>query len=249
MLKLLSGRIVFALAPGLRVPLITLMETSSAAPIVPPLAPFEARVLGCLIEKEFATPEYYPLTLNSLIAACNQKSNRDPFLNVGASEVEVALESLRNRRLASVFAGAEARVPKHKHTLDLVFPLEPTAVALLAELLLRGPQTTAALRGNAERLHAMPDLAEIETLLADLAARPSGGLVQKLSRQPGQKEARWAQRLTGDTPQTSASDQPAPLTVSLTLPPEVERRLAALEAEVVHLRAELAKLRSALGES
>jgi uncharacterized protein YceH (UPF0502 family) len=225
------------------------MEISSAAPLEPPLAPFEARVLGCLIEKEFATPEYYPLTLNSLVAACNQKSNRDPVLNVGASEVEATLESLRQRRLACVFAGADARVPKHKHTLDLIFPLEPAAVALLAELLLRGPQTTAALRGNAERLAAMPDLVEIETLLTELAARPSGGLVQKLSRQSGQKEARWAQRLTGDAPQISANDQPAPLTVSLTLPPEVERRLATLEAEVVQLHAELAKLRSALGES
>ena len=224
------------------------METPASAPLEPPLAPFEARVLGCLIEKAFATPEYYPLTLNSLVAACNQKSNRDPVLNVGASEVDATLESLRQRRLASVFAGADARVPKHKHTLDQIFPLEPAAVALLAELLLRGPQTTAALRGNAERLVAMPDLAEIETLLTDLAARSSGGLVQKLPRQPGQKEARWAQRLTGDAPQPTASEQSTPLTVALTLPPEVERRLAALEAEVVHLRAELTKLRSALGE-
>lgn len=224
------------------------METTTPLPLETPLTPFEARVLGCLIEKEMATPEYYPLTLNSLVAACNQKSNRDPLLNVGASEVEAALESLRQRRLASVFAGADARVPKHKHTLDLVFPLGPAAVALLAELLLRGPQTTASLRGNSERLAAMPDTAEIEILLADLAARASGGLVQKLPRLPGQKEARWAQRLTGDTPQPTASDQTAPLTVALTLPLEVERRLAALEAEVVHLRAELTKLRSALGE-
>jgi len=224
------------------------METTSAAPLVPPLTPFEARVLGCLIEKEFATPEYYPLTLNSLVAACNQKSNRDPLLNVGASEVEAALESLRQRRLASVFAGADARVAKHKQTLDAVFPLEPAARALLAELLLRGPQTTAGLRGNIERLVAVPDLAETETLLAELAARPDGGLVQKLSRQPGQKEARWAQRLTGDSPQIFSGEQPAPLTVSFALPPEAERRLAALETEVVQLRTELAKLRSALGE-
>ena len=223
------------------------MENTSAAPLVPPLSVFEARVLGCLIEKEFATPEYYPLTLNSLIAACNQKSNRDPLLNVGASEVEAALESLRVRRLASVFAGADARVPKHKQTLDAVFPLESVARALLAELFLRGPQTTAALRGNAERLYGMPEAAEIETLLAELEARPSGGLVQKLPRQPGQKKARWAQRLTGDVPQATGNE-PAPLTVSFTLPPEVERRLTALEVEVVQLRAELAKLRSALGE-
>jgi uncharacterized protein YceH (UPF0502 family) len=223
------------------------METATTYPLVPPLVPFEARVLGCLIEKEFATPEYYPLTLNSLVAACNQRSNRDPVLNVGASEVEAALAGLRERRLASVFAGADARVPKHKHTLDLIFPLDLVATALLAELLLRGPQTTASLRGNAERLHAMPDAIEIDAALAELEARPSGGLVQKLQRQPGQKEARWAQRLTGDVPQTAGAES-APLTVSLALPPEAERRFAALEAEVGQLRAELVKLRQALGE-
>jgi len=223
------------------------MENPSAAPLTPPLTPFEARVLGCLIEKEFATPEYYPLTLNSLVAACNQKSNRDPLLNVGASEVEAALDSLRQRRLASVFAGADARVAKHKQTLDMVFPLEPAARALLAELLLRGPQTAAGLRGNAERLCVMPDVAELETLLAELAARDSGGLVQKLPRQPGQKEARWAQRLTGDVP-APTSAEPAPLTVSFAMPPEAERRFVALETEVAQLRAELAKLRSSLGE-
>jgi hypothetical protein len=226
------------------------MENASAAPLIPPLSLFEARVLGCLIEKEFATPEYYPLTLNSLVAACNQRSNRDPVLAVGGSEVEAALESLRQRRLASVFAGADARVPKHKQTLDAVFPLEPLVRAIVAELLLRGPQTTAGLRGNVERLYpTIPDVAEIETLLLELAARPSGALVQKLLRQPGQKEARWAQRLTGDAAQSSANDQAAPLTVAFALPAEAERRLAALEAEVVQLRAELTKLRSALGEN
>jgi uncharacterized protein YceH (UPF0502 family) len=205
-------------------------------------------VLGCLLEKEMATPEYYPLTLNSLVAACNQKSNRDPVLSVGNAEVDAALEGLRQRRLASVFAGADARVPKHKHTIDLVLPLEKTALALLAELLLRGPQTTASLRGNSERLAPMPDMAEIESILADLAARVSGGLVHKLPRLPGQKEARWAQRLTGsDIP--VASEGGAPLTVSLALPPEVEKRISTLEADVVQLRVELAKLRAALGES
>jgi uncharacterized protein YceH (UPF0502 family) len=223
------------------------MENLSDAPLTPPLTPFEARVLGCLIEKEFATPEYYPLTLNSLVAACNQRSNRDPLLNVGASEVEAALEGLRQRRLASVFAGADARVPKHKQTLDMVFPLEPAARAILAELLVRGPQTTAGLRGNSERLCVIPDVVELETLLAELAARPSGGLVQKLPRQPGQKEARWAQRLTGDVLRTTSTES-APLTVSFTLPPEAERRFVALENELAQLRAELAKLRSALGE-
>lgn len=224
------------------------METTTPPPLESPLTAFEARVLGCLIEKEMATPEYYPLTLNSLVAACNQKSNRDPLLNVGASEVEAALESLRNRRLASIFAGADARVPKHRQTLDLVFPMEKTARALLAELLLRGPQTTAGLRGNTERLCPMPDLAELESILADLAARPSGGLVQKLPRQTGQKEARWMQRLAGDVPTTTANE-PAPMTVSFALPPEAEKRFAALEAEVVHLCAELAKLKASLGES
>ncbi len=223
------------------------MELVNSLPLVHPLLAFEARVLGCLVEKEFATPEYYPLTLNSLVAACNQRSNRDPVLVVGASEVEAALSGLRERRLASVFAGADARVPKYKHTLEQVFPLEPVAMALLAELLLRGPQTTAALRGNAERLHAMPEAGEIDMLLAELESRQSGGLVQKLSRQLGQKEARWAQRLAGDVPQISGSD-PVPMTVSLALPPEVERRLAALELEVGQLRAELVKLRNALGE-
>ncbi len=242
------GQAVFTLAPRFWRLCHSRMETSSALPLVPPLTAFEARVLGCLIEKEMSTPEYYPLTLNSLVAACNQRSNRDPLLSVGATEVEAALEGLRQRHLASVFAGADARVPKHKQTLDAVFPLEPVARALLAELLLRGPQTTAGLRGNTERLVAMPDLAEIETLLVELEARPSGALVHKLARQPGQKEARWAQRLTGEVVAT-AGNEAAPLTVSFALPPEAERRLAALEAEVVQLRTELTKLRSALGES
>lgn len=203
-------------------------------------------MLGCLIEKELATPEYYPLTLNALVAACNQKNNRDPVVSVGPSEVEAALEGLRSRKLASVYAGADARVPRHKHTMEQVFPLEKTALALIAELLLRGPQTTAGLRGNGERLGPMPDLGELEAILAALASRPSGGLVRKLSRLPGQKEARWAQRLTGDT-EAKETAPASPLTVAVALPPEAEERIAALEREVASLKAALAELKNALG--
>jgi uncharacterized protein YceH (UPF0502 family) len=208
----------------------------------------EARVLGCLIEKELATPDIYPLTLNALVNACNQRSNREPVMDVGARDVEMALEQLRQKRLVTLFSGADARVPKFKQKLDAVYPTEPAARAMLGELLLRGPQTAASLRANTERLHVLPAMAEFEAMLAELAQRPSGALVRKLPRQPGQKEARWVQLLTGEPVASPAADRVAePLTVTLTLPPEAERRLAALEAEVVHLRAELARLRGALG--
>lgn len=212
------------------------------------LSALEARVLGCLIEKEFATPDIYPLTLNALVNACNQKSNRDPLMEVAGREVDAALEQLRLKRLASMFSGADARVPKFKQKLDDVYPVSPAARAVLGELLLRGAQTSAGLRSNAERLHPMPVAEEFDRLMAELTERPAGALVRLLPRQPGQKEARWAQLLTGEPSAASASTATAePLKVTLALPPEVERRLAALETEVVHLRAELAKLRGELG--
>lgn len=205
-------------------------------------------MLGCLIEKELATPDIYPLTLNALVNACNQRSNRDPVMDVVGRDVEMALEQLRQKRLVTLFSGADARVPKFKQKLDQVYPMEAVSRAMLGELLLRGPQTAAGLRGNTERMHAVPGPAEFEALLAELAQRPSGALVRKLPRQPGQKEARWAQLLTGEPAAEPAGEEAEPLKVTVTLPPEAERRLAALEAEVVHLRAELARLRGALGE-
>ena len=233
------------------------MEAVTPSPEHPALlSPLEARVLGCLIEKELATPDIYPLTLNALVNACNQRSNRDPLMEVAAREVEAALDLLRQKRLAVVFAGADARVPKFKQKLDAVYPMSTAARALLGELLLRGPQTLAGLRGNAERLAAMPAAAEFDALIAELTERSAGSLVRQLPRQPGQKEARWAQLLTGppslselrrDSSRDSATGE-EPVKVTLTLPPEVEHRLAALEAEVVGLRAELARLRGALGE-
>lgn len=210
------------------------------------LSALEARVLGCLIEKELTTPDIYPLTLNSLVNACNQRSNRDPLMEVSAREVEAALDGLRAKRLATLFSGADARVPKYRQTLDLVYPMVTGTRVLLCELFLRGPQTTAELRARAERMHQL-GAEEIEAVLHELAARPAGALVRRLPRQPGQKEARWAQLLTGEPVAASAAGA-EPLTVTLTLPPEVERRLAALEAEVVRLRVELARLQKALGE-
>jgi uncharacterized protein YceH (UPF0502 family) len=165
--------------------------------------------------------------------------------------VEIALDGLRQKRLAGLFAGADARVPKFKQTIDLVFPMETADRVVLCELLLRGPQTSAELRGRCERMHPFSDLAAVEDALARLASRPAGALVVRLARQPGQKEARWTQLLTGE-PATVASptgETPpgAPLTVEVKLPPEAAERFAALEAEVAQLRSEIAELRRALG--
>ena len=231
------------------------LTDSAPAPAAPapaelPLSGLEARVLGCLIEKEFTTPDIYPLTLNSLINACNQRSNRSPILSIETRELEVALEQLRQRRLVTLFSGADARVAKFRQTLDNAYPVSAESRALLAELLLRGAQTAAGLRANSERMLALPDLPAVEDLLAELASRPGAPLVRKLPRQPGQKEARWVQLLTGEPAieEPEASAPAAPLTVRLTLPPEAEQRFAALEAEVARLNAELVRLRAALGE-
>lgn len=226
------------------------MDSVTQGPItdITPLSSLAARVLGCLIEKEFATPDIYPLTLNALVNACNQKSNREPVMDVTSREVEVAIEELRQQRLVVMFSGADARVAKYRQKLDEVYhPLEPAGRAVLGELLVRGPQTAAGLRANAERLYPMPPAAEFDLILAELAGRPGGALIRKLPRQPGQKEARWVQLLTGE-PALESGSVAEPVTVTMTLPPEVERRLSALEAEVGQLRTELAELRKSLGE-
>ena len=219
------------------------------------LSPLEARVLGCLIEKELTTPDVYPLTLNALVNAANQRNNRDPIITATHEDIDHALDALREKRLVTRFAGAEARVAKFKHALDNVHPLtdlyphELTARALLAELLLRGPQTSAELRTRAERMTPMPaTAAEIDQFLATLSTLPVP-LTRKLAPLRGQKESRWTQLLTGepDTTALAAAIAPAPVTVTQTLPPEVDRRLAALETEVARLRNELDTLHKSLG--
>jgi uncharacterized protein YceH (UPF0502 family) len=201
-----------------------------------------ARALGCLIEKEFATPDVYPLSLNALTNACNQRSNRDPVMALSEADVLAGLDELRVQKLAVIFTGADARVPKYKHRLAQVFPMDDASCALLCELLVRGPQTAASLRANSERLCRQPEPAEFEALLTELAERRSGALVQRLHRQIGQKEARWGQVLTG-TPAFPTELE----TVVRPVPSDLERRVADLEEVVKRLSADLSGLRAELG--
>lgn len=224
---------------------------STATPALPEviLSSLEARVLGCLIEKELTTPDVYPLTLNSLVNACNQRSNRDPVMEASSRDVELTLEGLRSKKLVTLFSGADARVFKYKQTLDLVYPVGIGARVILCELLIRGPQTPAELRIRTERMHQLTS-DEVEAILEEIAVRPSGPLTRRLARQPGQKELRWAQLLAGEPVASTgieASIAPAaPVAVSS---PGLESRVTALEAEIVRLRGELTALRKSLGES
>lgn len=202
----------------------------------------EARVLGCLIEKELATPEYYPLTLNALTNACNQKSNRDPFMALEEADVVRALDSLRFQRLAHQSAEG-VRAAKYCHNLDGVLRLEPQELAILAELLLRGPQTVGELRGRAERMAPLNDLAAAEDILTGLAERDFP-LVTRLPRQPGRKEQRYAHLFSGVPDvgtETTTPIEPARAQVLAE-----NERLAALETEVAALRGEVTELRAQL---
>jgi len=206
------------------------------------LNPIEVRVLGCLIEKDLATPEYYPLTLNALTNACNQKSNRDPAMALEEADVVRALDSLRFQRLAHHSAEG-VRAAKYCHNLEGLLRLEPQELAVLAELLLRGPQTVGELRGRAERMRNFADLAAVEETLAALAERQPP-LVTRLPRQPGRKEQRFAHLLAG-IPETGEATPPPAEPVRDRVAAE-NRRLAAVEEEVAALREEMAELRAQL---
>ncbi len=205
-------------------------------------------MLGCLIEKELATPDIYPLTLNSLVNACNQRSNRDPVMDVSGREAESALDGLRTKKLATLFSGADARVFKYRQTLDLVFPIEVGARVVLCELLIRGPQTTAELRIRTERMHRLT-VEEVEAILQDMAVRPSGALVRRMPRQPGQKELRWVQLLTGEPAIGAAGESPVAAITPAVTSPDMARRVEALETEIAQLKSEFAALKKSLGES
>lgn len=162
------------------------------------LTDIEVHVLGSLIEKQITTPEYYPLTLNALVAACNQKNNRNPVTSYSESEIDDALFSLRDKNLAYVFHGSTSRVPKYKHVAPEVMHLSPAQVAALCVLMLSGPQTVGEIRTRGSRLYEFNGLEEVEETLRSLSARESEPLVLRLPRQSGQKEARFAQLLSGE---------------------------------------------------
>lgn len=207
------------------------------------LSPMEARVLGCLIEKALTTPEYYPLTLSALTAACNQKSNRDPIMQADEKEVVRALDSLREKKLASSVALANSRVPKYRHNILDVLALTPRQLALLCELVLRGPQTIGELRTHAARMAPFKDTAEAQSVLSELAAWEGGPLIFKCPRQIGQREERYGHRLCGDIPEEAKAAQPSLEPARRVVMAENER-IAALEARVAALGDEMERLKA-----
>jgi uncharacterized protein YceH (UPF0502 family) len=194
------------------------MEALSAA---------EARVLGALVEKDITTPDYYPLTLNALVNACNQTTNREPVMTLGEAAVEQALGALRERRLAFLFQGADSRVAKFGHRVAETLALERPAIAVLCVLLLRGAQTVGEVRARTGRMHGFESLEATEAALQALAARVPQPLVVRLARQPGMPVA--------------GEEIPPAL-------PADESRVAKLEAETAALRCEVSELRRQLDE-
>ena len=207
----------------------------------------EERVLGSLIEKSITTPDYYPLTLNSLTAACNQKSNRDPVLELDEKSVVRALDSLREKELTRVVSGADIRVPKYYHRFDEYEELSPPQVAILCELMLRGSQTVGELRGRASRMFEFSDLESVETVLGELTERSAGQAVQQLPCQPGRKESRYTHLFAGIAEAEAVSDTQAldPEPARLAVQTE-DARLDRLESDFQQLRSEVAQLRTQL---
>jgi uncharacterized protein YceH (UPF0502 family) len=209
---------------------------------VPQLSNAEVRVLGSLIEKDVTTPDYYPLSLNALVHACNQKNNRDPVMTLDEDAVRGALSALGEKRLAGAASGADSRVTKYEHRLQEVFNFDRREIALICVLLLRGPQTPGELRSRGERMYRFETLEDIQSSLQRLIDR---GLVRVLARQPGTKESRYMHLFAGD----AVSDVPTAETAAAAgLSDHHETRIAALESEVASLKSEVAELRRELAD-
>ena len=205
------------------------------------LAETEVRVLGALIEKDITTPEYYPLSLNALVNACNQKSNRDPVMQLDEDAVRDAVGALQERRMAGPAGGADSRVTKYEHRLQEVFNFTRPEIAVLCVLLLRGPQTPGELRGRTERMYRFESLDDVQSALQKLMQRDPA-LVKVLPRQPGTKEARWAHLLSGDVAPDSAHTARAADDRSS----GDGERIARLEEEVSALRREVGDIKDQL---
>ncbi|HIJ94961.1 MAG TPA: YceH family protein [Desulfuromonadales bacterium] len=205
----------------------------------------EVRVLGSLIEKELTTPEYYPLSLNSLTNACNQKSNREPVMVLTDEDVVRALDSLRFKQL-SVISADGGRVPKYRHLLAEKLGLMPAEQAIICELLVRGPQTIGELRTRGERMHTFSNLAAVEEVLQELMQRETP-LITLLPRQPGRKEGRYAQLFSGLPDTTLEESGAAPEAARIRVAAESDR-ITKLESELAAVRNELAELRQLMEE-
>jgi uncharacterized protein len=208
------------------------------------LSQIEARILGALIEKQLTTPEYYPLTLNALVNACNQKNNREPVVAYDEKGVNETIESLRDRNLVYVFYGSTSRVPKYKHMLPTVYELNEAETAIMCEMLLRGAQTLGELRGRCERLHQFASLGEVQETLDGLMRRDDP-LVVRLPVQPGRKEARFMHLLHGEIDVEALAATPATRTSRVAVEAE---RLEKLEQETAALRGEVESLKQTFDE-
>lgn len=215
------------------------------------LSPLEARVLGVLVEKAHTVPDSYPLSLNSLVAGCNQKTARDPVMNATEAEVQVAVDALKGLSLA--FESSGSRVSRYEHNMGRVMGLPSQSVALLAVLMLRGPQTSAELRANSDRLHRFADVSSVDAFLEELAQRSGdkgGPLVQKLPRAPGAREARWTHLMCGavDVSALPVATHSEDFVAASELA-ALKSQQAALQGEVAQLRTLVERLYAELGVS
>ncbi|HET7436340.1 MAG TPA: YceH family protein [Thermoanaerobaculia bacterium] len=223
----------------------TLDTESRQRPRIPRiLDPIEIRILGSLMEKQLSTPEYYPLTLNALVAACNQKSNREPVMELSEQEVTRALDRLQDEKLVWKVLGG--RATRFDHNLDNVWHLNRREKALITLLFLRGPQTSGELRGRSDRLQQFDTVAEAEETLRDMAAH-SEPLIKQLPRRPGQKEERWAHTAGGAIVE-SAVAATEPETQETRSGEPLSARVTRLEEQVSALMNELRELKAKLGE-
>ncbi|WP_427915040.1 YceH family protein [Ramlibacter sp. MMS24-I3-19] len=212
-----------------------------------PLTPIEARVLGTLMEKARTVPDSYPLSLNAVVAGCNQKSSRDPVMSVSDAEAQEALDELK--RLSLAFESSGSRVARWEHNAPRALAIPDQSAAIVGLLVLRGPQTAGELRINAERWHRFADISSVEAFLAELEERPEakgGPLVVRLPRAPGAREQRWAHLLCGPV---AAASEPAPSPVRAGDGAELHDRVAQLETDLAELRATVQSLQQQLGLS